>query len=461
MRRAPLFWKVYIACLLCVGAVVLFGAQLEDSERSLWVTLIAGAIVALAVTVLLAKPAIGRLRTISTALRKLAAAEFGHRVEVDRHDEIGGLAHDFNVAAGGLHERFSAISGDRAKLASILSGMIDGVVAVDADARVIHINQTASRLLGAPAIESLGRPVWEITRITALAELLADVLATGLPRDHEARIVEKPRDRHVALYASPLLDEAGHNAGAVAVLHDVSELRRLEQVRRDFVANVSHELKTPITAIQGLVETLLDDSGTDGPTRQKFLERVRHQSERLSNLATDLLSLSRLEADHSLLEPLSLDWRSVITESITALGPLSQKRGVLIRSVLNPLPVEVIGDRETLRQVIDNLLDNAIKHTPSGGQVTVSLSGDRNRATLEVTDTGIGIDPVHQERIFERFYRVDTARSREMGGTGLGLAIVKHVVLAHSGTVTVDSTPGHGSTFRVTLPLASAAPPGR
>jgi two-component system phosphate regulon sensor histidine kinase PhoR len=121
----------------------------------------------------------------------------------------------------------------------------------------------------------------------------------------------------------------------------------------------------------------------------------------------------------------------------------------------------VIGDRETLRQVIDNLLDNAIKHTPSGGQVTVSLSGDRNRATLEVTDTGIGIDPVHQERIFERFYRVDTARSREMGGTGLGLAIVKHVVLAHSGTVTVDSTPGHGSTFRVTLPLASAAPPGR
>jgi len=232
-------------------------------------------------------------------------------------------------------------------------------------------------------------------------------------------------------------------------------VRRLETVRRDFVANVSHELKTPVTAIRGLAETLMDDPGMDAETHRGFLGKVRDQAARLSGLVGDLLTLSRVESGEGALERELLDFRDPVRDSIRALQPAVEKKGLAFEAGIAEAPLTVHGDREALRQVADNLLDNAVKYTPAGGRVRVSLRRDGAEAVLEVIDTGPGIAPEHLGRIFERFYRVDKARSRELGGTGLGLSIVRHVALAHGGRTAVESVLGKGSTFRVNLPISA------
>ncbi|NJL27072.1 MAG: hypothetical protein HC897_03895 [Thermoanaerobaculia bacterium] len=236
------------------------------------------------------------------------------------------------------------------------------------------------------------------------------------------------------------------------MIDDVTQLRRLETMRQDFVANVSHELKTPVTAIRGFVETLIDDPSLPSATRRRFLEKVQVQSERLSNLVTDLLSLSRLEAETGALELEPIDARDPALASLRALRGSAEAKHLAIRAELPEIPVWIMADEEILRQAITNLLDNAIKYTPEHGCVGLRLAAKGDHALIEVEDDGPGIDLRHQGRIFERFYRVDKARSREVGGTGLGLAIVKHVARAFGGTVTLDSTPGRGSIFRILLP---------
>jgi len=271
----------------------------------------------------------------------------------------------------------------------------------------------------------------------------------------EVKRAGRSGDRVLEMQAAPLRDSDGNPAGAVVVLHDVTQLRRLETVRQDFVANVSHELKTPLTAIRGLVETLLDDGAMDEATRQRFLTKLRDQTARVSALMTDLLAISQIESRETALEVEMLDLRDPIRESLKALLPSAEKKGVTVESEVPDEPVTESCDAEAIRRVFDNLLDNAVKYTPEEGRVWVRLRTEGDSALVEVADTGIGIEPRDQERIFERFYRVDKARSRELGGTGLGLSIVKHIVQAHGGEVSVESVPGRGSTFRVRLPLAS------
>jgi two-component system phosphate regulon sensor histidine kinase PhoR len=220
------------------------------------------------------------------------------------------------------------------------------------------------------------------------------------------------------------------------------------------VSNASHELKTPITAIRGLVETLIDDDNIGPSKRERFLTKIRNQSLNLSSIVTDLLALSRLESERGAPEEFPVDLREAVSSEADALSPSSEQKGVVLEVDLPDTPIEVLGDEEALCQVVRNLLDNALKYTPNGGRVDVRVRRDGDEAVLEVQDTGIGIEPADQDRIFERFYRVDKARSRELGGTGLGLSIVKHIVLTHGGHVSVESVPGKGSTFRVSLPLA-------
>jgi two-component system phosphate regulon sensor histidine kinase PhoR len=239
----------------------------------------------------------------------------------------------------------------------------------------------------------------------------------------------------------------------VVVLHDVTELRRLERIRRDFVVNVSHELKTPLTAIRGFIETLMDDPDIDMDTRSRFLARVNDQTLRLSTLVSDLLVLSRVEAEAGGIERRPVRLRQMLGECANRLTAGRLGDSLAFEQEMPDEPVIVLGDEEGLRQVVDNLLDNAIKYTPKGGNVTLRLSVEEGSAVLEVEDTGIGIEAQPIDRIFERFYRVDKASSRELGGTGLGLAIVKHIVGSHNGRLAVTSEPGQGSTFRVTLPL--------
>ena len=270
----------------------------------------------------------------------------------------------------------------------------------------------------------------------------------------EFRRDESGKQQVVEVKATPLRESDDRLVGALILLRDVSELRRLETVRRDFVANVSHELKTPITAIRGLVETLVDDERMESHQQKRFLVKIRDQSWRLSSIVSDLLSLSRSESDQAGTAHQQFDLRQAVVGPARSLIPAGENRGITLHLEIPEHPITVRGDEQAVSQVTTNLVDNALKYTHHKGQVWIRVRSDDGRAFLEVQDTGIGIEEQHQSRIFERFYRVDKARSRELGGTGLGLSIVRHVVLSHGGDVGVESVPGEGTIFRVTLPLA-------
>ena len=395
------------------------------------------------------------LDAMTAVAESMAAGDYDHVLPVTSRDEIGKLAHALNRLAESSRQRIERIVTDHNKLLTILAGMVEGVVAIDRDEHVAHMNAAAGRILRATPQTGLGQPIREVTRLREVYEALHKALHDRAEVRGQLRLVERPRDRIVGIHASPLLDGDGELVGAVVVLHDVSELHRLETVRRDFVANVSHELKTPITAIRGLVETVIDDGEMSPENRARFLDRIRDQSMRLSAIVTDLLTLSRLESEATMLELSSMDLRQPVLAALQPLLSIAAERGLSMETEIPAEPVEIMGDDEALRQAASNLLDNALKYTAAGGHVWVRVRAEDGNATVEVQDTGVGIEPRDQMRIFERFYRVDKARSRELGGTGLGLSIVKHVVLAHEGDVSVESCPGTGSTFRIRIPRTS------
>jgi two-component system phosphate regulon sensor histidine kinase PhoR len=424
-------------------------------------TVLLGAAIAIAAGTLLgfifARRLIRPLLAVTRAAEAIANGNYDLEVRPESKDEIGKLVHAFNRMAEHLRERMDTITKDRNQVLAILAGMVEGVVAVDREGRVVHLNEVAGSLLHVSPQASLGRPIREVTQVPAVVEMLSGTSADGATLTRELRLPERPKDRIIEVRASPLRDARSEPAGSVIVLHDITELRRLEQVRRDFVASVSHELKTPLTAIRGLIETLIDDPDMTAETHRRFLGKVRDQTARLSNLVTDLLTLSRVESEEGAVERERLDLREPVGESARALGPAGEAKGLTLETQMPAAPVAVLGDREALRQIVDNLLDNAIKYTPAGGRIWLRIRPEADSVVVEVEDSGCGIEPQHQDRIFERFYRVDKARSRELGGTGLGLSIVKHFALALGGQVSVASVPGQGSTFRVRLPRITSA----
>ena len=393
------------------------------------------------------------LEEMTRSAQAVAAGDYAQPLVTRRTDELGRLASALNSMSDQLRERLDALTRERNELRAILGSMLEGVVAVDRDERIVHLNDIAGSFLGVSPERCAGQRLWEITRIEEVTQTVRAVLDDGAEHTCEIRVARAHRERNFELRASPMKGVDGKIAGAVLVLHDVTELRRLETVRRDFVANVSHELKTPLTAIRGFVETLLDDDTVDAATRTRFLERVRAQVQRLSALVADLLVLSRVEAESGALERRPIDFRAPLAESVRRVRADRAAGRVTFSASLPEQGVHVLGDEEALRQVADNLLDNALKYTPDEGRVDLRMKAEGGYAVLEVEDTGIGIEAKDIGRIFERFYRVDKARSRELGGTGLGLSIVKHIVEAHSGKVSVTSAPGRGSTFRVEIPL--------
>jgi two-component system phosphate regulon sensor histidine kinase PhoR len=393
------------------------------------------------------------LTEMAAVASSMADGNYHERLEIRHRDEVGLLAQSLNRLADQSQRRIAEITDDRNKLQAILASMVEGVIAVDREERVIHLNSVAKRILHVGSSDHLGRPIWEVTRLHEVSEIIHETLRTGVERSAEFRRPVQSQDRIVELYSSPIRVGQDQMGGAVLVLHDVTELRRLESVRRDFVANVSHELKSPLTVIRGLVETLLDDSALPTTTRASFLEKIRRQAERLRSIVSDLLTLSRAESGLPGMRRERIDWRDPVEESFRAFSPALEAKRIAARVDLPAGPVPVHADGDSLRLLLDNLLDNAVKYTPVGGEIVVRLRTEHEVAVLEVRDSGIGIEPKDQQRVFERFYRVDKARSRALGGTGLGLSIVKHLALAHGGEVGLESDPGRGSTFRVQLPL--------
>ncbi len=373
--------------------------------------------------------------------RAIAGGDLRRRPTLSAPGEVGELASAFHRLAEQLTARVEALEADDALLRAIFDALNEGVIALDARQQVQQINDGARRLLAVRDL--LPFPADRLPRDRILREALADAMA-GRPVDAtETRINE----RVVTITARPL---AG--GGAVVAFFDVTPIRRLETVRRDFVANVSHELKTPLTVVSGFSETLRDDA-LSNEQRSQFLGTILNNTQRMHRLVDDLLDLSRIESGGWRPEPADVDLGAAASEIFASFAESARSKGLALQREIGPDATRVRMDPMALRQVLTNLVHNAIRHT-SRGSVAVFSSSSSTGMSFGVRDTGSGIAPEHLSRVFERFYRVDASRSRAEGGTGLGLAIVKHLVEAHGGTVAVESTLGTGTTFRVTLPQA-------
>jgi len=402
---------------------------------------------------------IDRLKDFS---QRIAEGDFRPLLPEGPRDELSALADSMNQTAARLDLEIRMLSGERNRSSAILRSMVEGVAVIDADERLVFYNRAFSEIFGVQDAE--GRPLIEVVRNAELVGLIRKALRgdEGLQNDISMGIVQM---QNFSVTAAPVkaLDPTGaeHDlakakpSGAVVVLHDVTELRRLERVRQDFVANVSHEFKTPLTAIQGFAETLLGGALDDPTNNRRFLDIIRNHAIRLARLTNDLLKLARIEAGKLEVEFFPVGLIELIEGCAeTTLMKASRKQITLEIEVPPGLPA-VQGDASLLRDVLQNLLDNAIQYTPAGGHVHVTAEAKGREAVITVSDTGIGIPTSDRERIFERFYRVDAARSREAGGTGLGLSIAKHIVEAHNGRLWVDSVIGEGSKFSFSIPIAN------
>ncbi len=434
-------------------SLTLIQQRISDSRKMIILGISIITLIALFFGFILARHFIRPLLEMTRMAEAMAGGDFSRRLKIRRKDEIGRLAQAFNQMAEKSLDRIETINTDRGKLNAILTGMVEGVVAVDRDEKVIHMNQAAASLLRADSDGSLGQPIWEVTRLHDLGKVLNDARQSDGEIKTSMNISYGVREQVVEMHAVPLKNGAYETVGAMVVLLDVSELRHLETVRRDFVTNASHELKTPITAIRAIVETLIDDAEKmPEETRLSFLNKISNQSLRLSAIIVDLMALSRFELQHDQAPSRVVDLGPVVKCLVQGQELAAVEKSLTLEYIEADEPLEIVSDEETLGQAITNLLDNAIKYTPQGGHVTARLYEKGKEAVIEVEDTGIGIEAQDKERIFERFYRVDKARSRELGGTGLGLAIVRHIVMAHQGRIEVESLPGSGSTFRLIFP---------
>ncbi|WP_303720735.1 ATP-binding protein [Malonomonas rubra] len=395
------------------------------------------------------------LEQMTVGAQRFAQGDFAVTLEEAGSDESCRLAAAMNQMAVKLSDLIEQEIGQRSEIEAILGCMIEGLVAVDNNERVIRLNSAAAELFKLSNKLQPGRPIQEVIRQSELQRFVRRALVHEEPIEEEL-VLHGPQQRYLHAQAAPLTGAGKERIGVLIVLHDLTRLRQLESVRRDFVANVSHELKTPITAIRGAVETLIDDDSSD-PATQRFLEIIFKQNNRLNALVEDLLDLSRIEQG-----VIGGSWEMQVEELL----PVLESSGAACDSLLAeqqieleitcPEDLQVRVNAPLLEQAIINLLTNAIKYSDTGGRVLLEAELLKEQVAIRVRDFGCGIPEKHLSRLFERFYRVDQARSRNLGGTGLGLAIVKHVAQAHRGEVSVSSNLGEGSIFTILLPRTVA-----
>ncbi len=457
-RLFSTFTLFFLALLAGVALVIALGAKDPELRRQGVVRIgVTAAVAVLGVVVLstrLARRWRRPIESLIAAANKLSDGASGPRVFTDGQDEIGELVRAFNRMSERLDARIARLEEDREQLRTILSGMVEGVVALDANQRILYANERATQFLGLPWQAPVGRRLWEVVRQRPLLDVVQRALDSSEPQREELGW-NGPSMRSLTVHAARLPGPPPR--GAVLVLQDTTELRRLERLRQEFVANVSHELKTPLSVITACVETLLDGAIDDPEHRTHFLEQIAGQSNRLHALILDLLSLARLESGEELFDFQPVVVAEVVRACVERQRPRAEAKGQVLEIVppTEERPLTVWADEEAVEQILDNLLDNAVKYTPEGGRVWVRWQPEGDEICLEVSDTGIGIPESDLPHIFERFYRVDKARSREMGGTGLGLSIVKHLAQAMHGSVRAGSRPGQGTTFTVGLPRAA------
>lgn len=443
--------------------MVVVDREIAELKQQLLLAFGAAFLATLATAVWLARSITRPIMEIASAAQQLESGSQPIQIRMPTRDEVGFLAATLNHLTDQLRAKIDELSEDRAQLLAVLTSMVEGVMVLDSRGQVLQINPALERIFGISRVEARGRPYAELFRHQQLNDLITTMLRMGTHRQDE--IVLPLTGRCLQIEASPAGGQRENEACAVLVFHDITELRHLEKIRKDFVANVSHELRTPLTSIKGYVEALLDGAKDDPAASAKFLDIILKQSDRLNLIITDLLELSKIESGRVSLKKELVDLRSVVERTSAIMKPLADKSRHRLVMAIDPALPSLEGDEGRLVQVLTNLLDNAIKYTPPGGTITVSASMARSAGKTEslangiemcIADTGIGIPEQDRPRVFERFYRVDKARSREMGGTGLGLAIVKHLVEGHGGQVWVEANRPQGSRFIVRLPISTS-----
>jgi two-component system phosphate regulon sensor histidine kinase PhoR len=440
------------------GCVLRLAVPLVDVQTSiaavrwriLWASLYAAA-VALVLGYFFSQSFTQRIARLRAFAEGLVGAHFSQAPLPPADDELGALGRSLSTTAGQLRDLVDQLSVESAQREAILASMVEGVLAVDGSLRITFANASFARTVGVAHPIPARTLVVELVRAPELRDLLTRVLSAG--ESVKQRMQLPAAERVFEVQAAPLTSGAAR--GAIAILHDITDLERLERIRRDFVANVSHELRTPLTAIRGYAETLLEGALEDQENNRRFLEIIKAHAIRLNNIASDLLTLSELESGRARPDPEPVSMRGAVESAMRTLEAEARLRGVSL-TCGRIEDVQVLGDRLQIEQALVNLLDNAVKfNRPSGEALLEVTRAADGRVRITLADTGIGIPHDDLPRIFERFYRVDKARSREVGGTGLGLSIVKHVIERMNGTVSVESQLGKGSTFTLILPAVS------
>lgn len=451
-RFTLIYGLLLLAIFLILGmaqaALVPAGDQIQH-----WIFLTIAILLALSVLWFLSVQHRGQLmeaiRELTESMEQISLGKSSPRLYVHEKDEIARLIHVHNRMSRRITRRIHQLEEQHRQLDAILTGMIEGVVALDAQQRILFVNGRARGLLELKDAPVVGRKLWDAVRHRPLIDIYQRAFKENEPQ-HEEMELYGPSNRSLAVYAAPLGSETA--PGAVLVISDTTELRQLERMRQQFVANVSHELKTPLAVIRPNVETLLGGV-SDPEVAQGFLREILSQTDRLHRLILDLLSLARIESGAEVFTFEEVDVAEMVENCLNR----NQKRAHAKEQqlVIEESPEEAWSwiDEEALRQILDNLIDNALKYTPEKGRISLRWWIEKGQVHVQVRDSGMGIPEADLPRIFERFYRVDKARSRALGGTGLGLSIVKHLAQAMNGTIDVESQVNVGTTFTIHLPL--------
>ncbi|CCJ33376.1 two-component system histidine kinase PnpS [Caloramator australicus] len=435
---------------ICIMRLAMRFDLIKYMQHNIIYFLLVTILIALILSSLLAWVFLGKfiepIRDLTRIATIISMGDYDKRIKIKTKDEIGKLGHAFNIMAARLQETILDLEDKRNKLISILKSMEDGVIAFDNNEKIILINPAAKKMFGIKE-DVTGKHFIEVIRNLELEELIKQNL------DDEIEIkVSYPDVKYFKIKIIKINSEKNtENVGTLMVIQDITKMKMLENMRSEFVANVSHELKTPLTSIKGFAETLKDVE--DENIRKKFLDIINIEAERLTRLINDILTLSELENKEYALNFEKLNVIEILEEIKYIMKPLAESKNIEIYLEKECEDIYVHGDRDKFKQMLINLLDNAIKYTNEGGKVKIILEKSTNEVIISVIDNGIGIPKEHLPRLFERFYRVDKARSRSLGGTGLGLAIVKHVVNLMQGKIDVESKVGEGTTFKITLPM--------
>lgn len=456
-RNKKLIWQLYASYLFIIlvslAAAMIYAAFILSSQPRVYQDILEGGVIvaffSAFITYFVAKKITNPLAELQKTALQISKGQFQYQLPLSESYEITALVNAINEMVTQLDDRIKTVEKERNEKEAILSNMIEGVIVVDLDERITSLNKAAALFLGQEPSRVLGLTIQEAIRNTDIQTFISHVLNNTDAID--GLVIQDRFNRSLHVHGTPLTNSKGHAIAALIVLYDVTQLKNLENIRRDFVANVSHELKTPITLIKGFIETLLDNDIEEEP-RRRFLGIVRSHADRLDAIIEDLLMLSRLEQNKeafgTMFEKISL--KEIILKSMESCAlKAAEKQVTLVWS--DDLGIEIEGNFQLLEQATLNLMDNAIKYSASGTTVKIETFQSSEGAGLSVTDQGLGIDPEHLPRLFERFYRVDKARSRKEGGTGLGLAIVKHIMQVHGGKVCVSSQLGKGSTFTMII----------